>query len=82
MTRTRARGRQNAKHLIGKLPHATQADLGRAFSSAQRAFDSWRKSSPLERSKVLRKVAELGPRARRTETFDSYLNTKFVTQFN
>jgi acyl-CoA reductase-like NAD-dependent aldehyde dehydrogenase len=52
--------------VIGKLPHATPADLGRALSSAQRAFESWRKSSPLERSKVLRKVAELA-RARAQE---------------
>jgi acyl-CoA reductase-like NAD-dependent aldehyde dehydrogenase len=52
--------------VIGKLPHATHADLGRALSSAQRAFESWRKSSPLERSKVLRKVAELA-RARAQE---------------
>lgn len=52
--------------VIGKLPHATHADLERALSSAQRAFESWRKSSPLERSKVLRKVAELA-RARAQE---------------
>src|SRR5438128_499773 len=45
--------------VIGKLPHATQADLDHALASAHKAFQSWRKSSPLERSKVLRKVAEL-----------------------
>jgi acyl-CoA reductase-like NAD-dependent aldehyde dehydrogenase len=45
--------------VIGKLPHATREDLDQALASAQRAFESWRKSSPLERSKVLRKVAEL-----------------------
>jgi len=44
---------------IGKLPHATREDLDLALTSAQRAFDSWRRTSPLERSKVLRKVAEL-----------------------
>lgn len=45
--------------VIGKLPHATREDLDRALASAARAFETWKKSSPLERSKVLRKVAEL-----------------------
>jgi len=45
--------------VIGKLPHATKADLDRALAAAQRAFLTWRRSSPMERSKVLRKVAEL-----------------------
>ncbi len=44
---------------IAKLPHATREDLDLALRSAQRAFESWRKTSPLDRSKVLRKVAEL-----------------------
>jgi acyl-CoA reductase-like NAD-dependent aldehyde dehydrogenase len=45
--------------VIGKLPHATREDLDRALAAAARAFESWKKSSPMERSKVLRKVAEL-----------------------
>ena len=45
--------------VIGKLPHASREDLDRALVAAARAFESWKKSSPLERSKVLRKVAEL-----------------------
>ena len=45
--------------VIGKLPHANTEDLNLALTSAQRAFESWKKTSPLERSKVLRKVAEL-----------------------
>ena len=45
--------------VIGQLPHATRDDLDLALHSAQKAFESWRKTSPLERSKVLRKVAEL-----------------------
>ena len=52
--------------VIGKLPHAGQADLDLALSSAQKAFDSWKKSSPLERSRILRKVGELS-RARAKE---------------
>ena len=45
--------------VIGKLPHATSEDLDRALAAAARAFEGWKKTSPLERSKVLRKVAEL-----------------------
>src|SRR3984893_5602319 len=45
--------------ILGRLPHATTADLDRALTSAQRAFESWRKSSPMERGRVLRKVGEL-----------------------
>lgn len=45
--------------VIGKLPHATRADLDAALAAAERAFASWKKSSPMERSKVLRRVAEL-----------------------
>lgn len=45
--------------VIGKLPHATSEDLDRALAAAARAFESWKKSSPIERSNVLRKVAEL-----------------------
>ena len=45
--------------VIGKLPHATRDDLDRALASADRAFETWKKTSPTERSKILRRVAEL-----------------------
>lgn len=45
--------------VLGKLPHATQADLDRALSAAARAFETWRDSSPMQRSEILRKVAQL-----------------------
>jgi succinate-semialdehyde dehydrogenase/glutarate-semialdehyde dehydrogenase len=45
--------------IIGQLPHATPEDLDRALSAAQRAFETWKKTSPLERSAILRRVAEL-----------------------
>ena len=45
--------------VVGKLPYASKEDLDRALAAAQRAFQSWRRSSPMERSKVLRRVAEL-----------------------
>lgn len=44
---------------LGNLPHASQADLDLALQSAQTAFESWRHSSPIERSDILRKVAQL-----------------------
>ena len=45
--------------VIGRLPHATPEDLQRALQAAERAFVSWRNSSPMERSAILRKVGEL-----------------------
>jgi len=45
--------------VIAQLPHATQADLDRALAAAARAFESWKKSSPMERGRILRRVGEL-----------------------
>jgi len=45
--------------VLAQLPHATHADLDRALAAAQRAFTTWSRTSPLERSAILRKVAEL-----------------------
>lgn len=47
------------QQVIGQLPHASRADLDLALQSAQKAFETWRKSSPLDRSNILRKVAAL-----------------------
>jgi succinate-semialdehyde dehydrogenase/glutarate-semialdehyde dehydrogenase len=44
---------------IGTLPHASKADLDRALDAAARGFQAWRKVSPNERAKVLRKAGEL-----------------------
>lgn len=44
---------------LGQLPLASQADLDAALDAAQAAFKSWRHSSPMDRSVILRKVAEL-----------------------
>lgn len=51
---------------LGQLPLASQADLDAALNAAQAAFKSWRHSSPMDRSAILRKVAELS-RARAQE---------------
>ena len=45
--------------IIGHLPHATDADLANAVASAQRAFESWKNRSPLERGQILRRFADL-----------------------
>lgn len=45
--------------VIGHLPHALPADLDRALHSAEQAFEDWRRSSPLERSNILRRAAAL-----------------------
>ena len=45
--------------VLGQLPHASDADLDRALKAADRAFQTWRHSSPMDRSAILRKAAEL-----------------------
>lgn len=45
--------------VLGHLPHATTADLDRALAAAARAFETWRTSSPMLRSEILRKVGQL-----------------------
>lgn len=49
----------SSEEVIARLPLATREDLDRALTTAQEAFLSWRRTSPLERSKILRRVAEL-----------------------
>ncbi len=45
--------------VIGTLPHASKADLDRALDAAARTFKEWRKVSAYERSKVLKRAADL-----------------------
>ena len=47
------------RQVLAQLPHATEADLEQALQAADKAFQSWRKTSPAERAAVLRKVGEL-----------------------
>jgi succinate-semialdehyde dehydrogenase / glutarate-semialdehyde dehydrogenase len=44
---------------IGTLAHAEKADLDRALEAARKGFDTWRKISAFERSKMMRKAANL-----------------------
>ena len=47
------------EEVIGKIAHAGKADLDEALAAAQKGFETWRKMSALERSKVMRKAAAL-----------------------
>lgn len=62
------------REVLGHLPHAADEDLQSALLSAERAFASWKKSSPTERSTILRKVAQLtrdrAPEIARNMTLD------------
>ncbi|WP_441243375.1 NAD-dependent succinate-semialdehyde dehydrogenase [Tardiphaga sp. 768_D3_N2_1] len=44
---------------IAKLGHASTADLDKALAAAQAGFNNWRRVSAFERSKILRKAADL-----------------------
>jgi succinate-semialdehyde dehydrogenase/glutarate-semialdehyde dehydrogenase len=44
---------------LGQLPHASATDLQRALQAAERAFATWRHSSPVDRSAILRKVGQM-----------------------
>jgi succinate-semialdehyde dehydrogenase / glutarate-semialdehyde dehydrogenase len=43
----------------GKVAHADRADLDRALEAAEKGFHVWRKVSAFDRSKVMRKAADL-----------------------
>ena len=45
--------------VLAKLPHAKKAELDAALKASQKGFATWRKVSSFERSKVLRKAADL-----------------------
>ncbi len=45
--------------VLGKLPHARTADLDQALGAAQDAFETWSRTSPMERSSILRRVGAL-----------------------
>ena len=44
---------------IGRLGHASRADLDSALAAAQAGFNTWRRVSAFERGKILRKTADL-----------------------
>jgi succinate-semialdehyde dehydrogenase/glutarate-semialdehyde dehydrogenase len=44
---------------IGQLAHAGVADLDRALVAAEKGFQTWRKMSAYDRSKIMRKTADI-----------------------
>src|ERR1700744_5040631 len=44
---------------VGTVAHAGKADLDEALAAAEKGFKAWRNVSPYERSKVMRKAADL-----------------------
>jgi succinate-semialdehyde dehydrogenase/glutarate-semialdehyde dehydrogenase len=44
---------------IGSVAHAERADLDRALEAAEKGFRAWRKVSAFDRSKVMRKAADI-----------------------
>ena len=42
---------------IGRVAHASKADLDKALAAAQKGFETWRDMLPSERSKIMRKAA-------------------------
>jgi len=47
------------EELIGKASKASTEDIDRALKSAQKGFLTWRDYSPWDRSKIIRKIADL-----------------------
>ena len=45
--------------VLGRLSHAGIADLDEALAAAERGFETWRRISAFERSKLMRKAANL-----------------------
>ena len=44
---------------LGKIAHAGREDLDRALAAAEKGFETWRKVSAFDRSKLMRKAADL-----------------------
>jgi succinate-semialdehyde dehydrogenase/glutarate-semialdehyde dehydrogenase len=44
---------------VGRVPHATKADLDRALAAAEAGFETWRKVPAFERYKLMRKAADI-----------------------
>jgi succinate-semialdehyde dehydrogenase / glutarate-semialdehyde dehydrogenase len=44
---------------VGTVAHAEREDLDRALEAAEKGFHAWRKVSPYDRSKVMRRAADL-----------------------
>ena len=44
---------------LGRLPHASRADLDRALEAARKGFKLWRATNAYDRGRILKKTAEI-----------------------
>ncbi len=47
------------EEVIGKIAHARKADLDLALDASEKGFRVWRDTSPVERSRIMRRAADL-----------------------
>ena len=47
------------EEVLGTIPSSTEKELDEALNSAKQAMESWKKNSPWERSKTIKKIADL-----------------------
>lgn len=47
------------EEVLGTIPSSTEKELDEALNSAKQAMETWKKTSPWERSKIIKKIADL-----------------------
>ena len=47
------------EEVLGTIPSSTEKELDEALNSAKQAMEGWKKTSPWERSKIIKKIADL-----------------------
>jgi len=47
------------EEVLGKASKAAPADVEKALKAAEKGFEIWKKTSPLQRAATIRKIAEL-----------------------
>ncbi len=49
----------STEELIGKASKANEKDIDQVLNSAKKGFETWKNTSPWERSKIIRKISDL-----------------------
>ena len=47
------------EEMIGRIPSSKEEELDEALQSAKKGMENWKKTSPWERSKIIKKTADL-----------------------
>ncbi len=47
------------EEVLGQIPVSTKEDLDQALDTAKKSFQLWKRTSPWERSKIIKKIADL-----------------------